>query len=117
MYLREIGDIIAVRELNLRENDKPSAIVKILIGKPRVFPDSEGYCCPFQIVGVGAENIKYAAGVDAIQSLQLAMVMIGATLQFLNEGLNGELRWEGGGEGDFRFPSSLDRSESKNATD
>lgn len=105
MYLHDIGDIIAVRELSLTENDKPGAIVKISLGKPRTFPDSEGYYCPFLIVGVGAENIKYAAGVDAIQSLQLAMVMIGATLKFLNEGLDGELRWEGGDEGDFGFPS------------
>lgn len=115
MYLGEIGDIIAVRELSLAGSDESSASIKIFLGKPNVLPDGGGYYCPFQIVGVGAEDIKYAAGVDPIQSLQLAMVMIGATLQFLNEGLDGELRWEGGGEGDLGFPLSLG-SEPKNPT-
>ena len=106
MYLDDIGDIIAVREFYLTENDEPNRIVKVSLGKPKAFPDSGGYYCPFQISGAGAENIKYAAGVDAIQALQLAMVMIGATLQFLNRELEGRLRWEGSSEGDFGFPSS-----------
>jgi hypothetical protein len=111
MYLDDIDDIIAVREFYLTENDEPNRIVKLSVGKPKAFPNSEGYYCPFQILGAGAENIKYAAGVDAIQALQLAMVMIGATLSFLNEELDGRLRWEGGSEGDFGFPSTIERSE------
>jgi hypothetical protein len=57
-------------------------------------------------VGVGPEHIKYAAGIDAIQSLQLVMLMVGATLGFINKELNGTLRWPGDSEGDFGFPNS-----------
>jgi hypothetical protein len=106
MYLDNIGEIIARRELHVGNPTEPQRKVQVLIGKPVAFPDSGGYYCPFQIVGVGAEQIKYAAGVDAIQSLQLVMLMLGATLQFLNEGLNGTLRWEGSSEGEFGFPTS-----------
>ena len=70
MYLDNIGEIIALRELYV-EGQEPEREIQVLIGKPQPFPDSGGYYCPFQIVGVGPENIKYAAGVDAIQSLQL----------------------------------------------
>ena len=107
MYLDNIGEIIALRELYIGTEKEPEKKIQILIGKPQPFPDSSGYYCPFQILGVGPEKIKYAAGIDAIQSLQLVMVMLGATLQFLDESLNRTLRWEGSSEGDFGFPTSV----------
>jgi hypothetical protein len=71
---------------------------------PRSFPDSTGYYCPFQIVGLGSAQIRYAAGIDAIQALQLVMSMIGVTLRFLSEEVAGRLQWEAGDEGDLGFP-------------
>ena len=41
--------------------------------------DSKWYC-PWQIVGLGAEQVRAAYGIDAFQSLQLAMQMIGAQM-------------------------------------
>lgn len=108
MYLDSIGEIIAVRELYIRDEQEPKGKIRVSIGKPQQFPDSNNYYCPFQVAGAGSENIKYAAGVDAIQSLQMVMVMLGATLQFLNERLNGAVRWEGSEEGDLGFPTSVE---------
>jgi len=107
MYLDNIGEVIAIRELYLTHEQEPERKIQVVIGKPQAFPDSGGYYCPFQIVGVGPEHIKYAAGVDGIQALQLVMVMLGATLKFLNEELNETLRWEGSSEGEFGFPTSI----------
>ena len=107
MYLDDLGEIIAVRELSMVEDGKADRKVEISIGKPHLSPDSGGYLCPFQIAGIGREEIKYAAGIDAIQALQLVMVMVGATLQFLNDQSGGRLRWEGGSEGDLGFPITV----------
>ncbi len=107
MYLDSIEEIIAVRELYIGDEPTSARKVTVSIGKPQPFPDSQNYYCPFQIVGAGSENIKYAAGVDATQSLQLVMYILGTTLQFLNKGLNGALRWEGNSKGDLGFPTSL----------
>jgi hypothetical protein len=104
MYLHDLGDVIAVRELRLKEQGKPDRKIQVLAGKPRVFNDSGGWCCPFQIVGIGEEKIKYAAGVDAMQTLQLVMTMIGATLQYYSKQSGGQLWWEGDSTGDFGFP-------------
>jgi len=106
MYLDNLGEIIAIRELFvlLERNEKKK--VTVFIGKPRPFSDADGYYCPFQIVGIGGEEIKYAAGIDAIQSLQLVMIILGATLQFLNDQVGGSLRWEGSTGGDLGFPST-----------
>lgn len=105
VYLEEIGEIIASRELHLRDKQDSKKTLLVLIGKPQPSPDSGGYYCPFQISGVGSEEIKYAAGVDSVQALQLVMVMIGATLRFLKEELGGNLNWEGSGDGELGFPS------------
>jgi hypothetical protein len=106
MYLDELGEIIAVRELYIVEERETDRKIRVTIGKPQPFPDS-GYYCPFQIAGIGGEEIKYAAGVDAVQSLQLVMLIIGATLNFLSGQGRGRLRWEGGSEGDLGFPTAV----------
>jgi hypothetical protein len=41
--------------------------------------------CPFQIIGIGTENVRAAYGIDAFQTLQLVMVIIGASLPAQNE--------------------------------
>lgn len=105
MYLEELGEIIAVRDLTLTETGKEKQSVRVIAGKPQ-FADSIGWYCPFQITGVGDEKIRYAAGIDAIQALQLVMVMIGANLQYQNEQTGGALQWEGDNQGGLGFPSS-----------
>ena len=105
MYLDKIGEVIAVRELYIADKQRQKKTIVVSLGKPQMFPDVHEHYCPFQISGVGAEKIKYASGIDAMQALQLALVMIGASLRFLNEKTGGNLKWEGGNEGDFGFPS------------
>ena len=51
------------------------------MGKPRKLPDSQGDSfCPWQIIGIGDERVRYAAGIDGVQALDLAMKVIGAYL-------------------------------------
>jgi hypothetical protein len=89
--IKELGEIIATRKFYLLGNKDREIIVHI--GKPNQFPDFPDYYCPFQIMRTGSEKIRYAAGVDAIQALQLAMVMIGAILYTSKEAKSGQLRW------------------------
>ena len=48
--------------------------------------------------------ILLQVGVDAMQSLQTVMVLIGATLEYFNGQVNDRLRWEGSTEKDLGFP-------------
>jgi len=107
MVLESLGEIVAVREFQAIDGSALTRKVRVLIGKPEPFPEGPGYYCPFQISGAGSEDIKYAVGIDAVQALQLVMVMIGATLEFRNQELGGILRWGGRSEGDFGFPSNV----------
>ena len=67
--------------------------------------DFSSFYTPYQLKGVGSERIKYAGGVDAVQSLQIAMKMIGVELEVLHKP-SSKISWECGEEGDFGFPTS-----------
>jgi hypothetical protein len=100
MKIENVGTIIATRKLALSNGKK----VSVIIGRPKKFPDNSGYYCPYQIVGMGKEKVRYAGGVDGVQSLLLALNMIGADLYTSKEAKAGSLRWDGGEKGDLGLP-------------
>jgi hypothetical protein len=104
MKLESIGEVIATRTSFLA-ND-PSSKVVVKMGRPQPLPDSIGdhHYCPYQISGAGTERIFYGAGVDAFQSLELGLKMIGVDLSVLNKKLDGQLRWECDEQGALGFP-------------
>jgi ATP-dependent Clp protease ATP-binding subunit ClpA len=90
---RSLEPVIAERTLELV---KLNAQVIVKIGMPR---KSNGkFITPYQIIGLGDANVRLAAGVDAVQALQLALSLIGAELK------NSDLRWARGL--DSGFPTS-----------
>jgi hypothetical protein len=104
MHLDDVGEIIAARKLYLLNDEKPTREVFVLIGKPQQFRDSFDYYCPFQIEGIGSEAVRFAAGVDAIQAIELVMKAIGAELYVLRQKYQARLEWQAGEEGDLGFP-------------
>jgi len=103
MEIKDIGEVIATRTLQLVENKKGGITVQI--GKPKQFPNKSDYYCPYRIIGIGDEKIRYAAGIDAVQAIQLAMVKIGAEIYTSTEAKSGRLRWDGDEKGDLGFPA------------
>jgi hypothetical protein len=99
--LRDIGEVIASRDLTLDQSKK----VTILMGKPRCFPEPVGWICPYQKIGVGLNHVKNAYGGDSVQALILALSMVGAELYCSAEYEAGRLSWDGGAvKGDLGFP-------------
>jgi uncharacterized protein DUF6968 len=104
LKLTSVGQVIATRAIRMQGSSDTAFIVKI--GLPCQFPDSTDYYCPIQITTKSGESnaVRYAAGIDAVQALQLAMKAVGAILYSLNEEAGGKLRWDGDEEGDLGFP-------------
>jgi hypothetical protein len=101
MKLNDVGAVIATRELSLLAGKK----VTVLIGKPEKFSGAEDYYCPYQILGLGSERVRYAGGIDAVQALELTLKMIGTDLYTSQEAQGNELSWNGGQKsGDLGFP-------------
>lgn len=99
-----IGELIARREFSVIGSPEGSVGVTVLMGKPKKLPDSTDYYCPFQITGMGSDKVRCAYGIDAFQAIQLAMTVIGAYLNSLNESEGSRLRWEGDENGGLGFP-------------
>jgi hypothetical protein len=107
MSLSDVGEVISDRQLFLLGEDPPVTQVRVLLGKPRPVPEEIGgdYYCPIQVVGIGDQKVQSAFGVDAFQSLELAIQMIGYELHLkLNKKYGGKLRWTDEKGVDFGFP-------------
>ncbi|MFL6621613.1 MAG: DUF6968 family protein [Sulfurifustis sp.] len=74
------------------------------MGKPEPFDDGINHYCPYQVIGIGRDDVRYAGGVDGVQALQLALKMIGADLYTSQEAQAGKLSWGGGKNLDLGFP-------------
>ncbi len=105
-----LGEVIAERRLTVV--GAANATVVVRLGKPRplieLFEDDKNgdMYCPYLIVGVADEKIRYAAGIDAIQALQLVMLAVGAELKHIQDDDGLQLRWEGSEYGDLGFPDA-----------
>ena len=90
----ELGQLMAERVL---QSDAGEVIVRIGLPKEH---DQDFYITPYQILGAGNDKIRFAGGMDAIQSLQLAFEMIGNDLQQRFPKFT--IMWRGGKDHGFR---------------
>lgn len=97
MKINSIGEEIASAELRLKGTEEDFRIV-VRVGRPQQFPESSGYYCPFQFEGLGLP-IRFGAGEDGIQALELALKNLKAELLYLNsEMYEGRLCWSNGAD-------------------
>ena len=104
MDFDSIGKIIATRNLYFVDEASNKRTVSVFVGEPQQSPDSPGYHCPFQVIGIGNQKTQLARGYDSIQALQSALILIAAGLNHLNNEIGGKLTWEGGRKGELGFP-------------
>ena len=94
--------MIAEREFTLDPDQK----VTIRLGMPFT-PETEGFpnesWCPHQITGLGNGKVRRAVGIDAFQSLRIALQVIGSDLYASEEYKAGRLHL-GGRDPDLNLP-------------
>jgi hypothetical protein len=101
MHIEDIRQEIASRRLDLKRGGVTTQVL-VRIGLP--YRDQHSFHCPFEITGIGERRLGYAVGVDAIQALELVMIMIGAKLEYLAQTNNGGLSLADGIDDDPGFP-------------
>jgi hypothetical protein len=104
MDFDNIGEIIATRRLYFVDEDNKKRLVSVFLGKPQQSPNSTAYHCPFQVIGIGSQQTQFARGVDSVQALQAAFILMAARLNHLNNEIGGKLAWEGACKGELGFP-------------
>lgn len=100
MQFESIGEIIASRMLHIVDEQGNQRPVSVFIGKPKRSSDSSGYHCAYQVIGIGNQQTQVGHGRDSIQALKTAIILLGATLNDLNEELGGKLVWNDGPKGE-----------------
>jgi hypothetical protein len=93
-------DVLSIRDYHLRNGSK----VQLIVGIPQPFPDGKDYQCAYQVTGLGDGQIRYAGGVDLLQSLQLALKMAASILVTSPEYIEGQLYWLEDGSRDIGLP-------------
>ena len=97
------SDVIAERQLYILGED-PAREIIVRLGRPqRKTNNPNDYFCPYVILGLGAQVVRGASGVDAFQAIQLTLKQIAYELTIRNAGLDGRLRWLGDDEVDIGF--------------
>ena len=99
-----VGEIIASRHLYYLDENYQKKPISVIVGKPQPIADSSEYQCHFQLIGIGNPDPQTARGHDSIQALQSALILVGATLNHLNDRLGRRLVWDGGVKGELGFP-------------
>lgn len=110
MHVRTVAEIIARRHLYYFDETHQKKTVKVIVGKPQPAPDSSGFQCQFQLIGIGNPALHTARGYDSLQALQSALTLAGDNVNHLNEKLGRRLIWDGGAKkGDLGFPGGSPR--------
>jgi hypothetical protein len=104
MKLDSVGRLLCSRELTLVDG----RAVVVIMGMPQRFSDgNDDYFCPYQITGIGSEQVHYGAGVDPFQAVWLTMQKIGAWLYACSDYKGGRLSWLGQSDLGFPVPDSI----------
>ncbi len=89
-----LDDVIAERRLSLISDTGEVREIVVRIGKPGRSPDHDDYACECQIAGLGEYSLKRIYGLDAFQSLQLALRFISILVNHHWEKAEGRLYWQ-----------------------
>jgi hypothetical protein len=102
----EMRQVVAERVLILAPDKRVTARIGLPF-TPDAYP-LESWC-PWQVEGLGSGRVRPAIGVDSVQALSLAMLMVGSTLYASEDYRSGRLMaFPGEPYGDLGFPRPID---------
>jgi hypothetical protein len=76
---------LLIGERTLQRTDVDSTVTVKVFSPER--DELGGFRCYYQICGIGNEALRFAGGIDALQSIQIAFEKIGADLYLRHRGI------------------------------
>ena len=91
--VNEVGDVIAIREMEFRANDGSIEKASIKVGRP--FEDDEGlsWVCPYELSTESRKKVFGMHGIDPLQALDLTLKTLSTEVEY----------WERTQKGKFFF--------------
>ena len=87
--LKDVGEIVATREMEFVYDEGHREAAGIRVGKPREWDGAETWVCPYEVWSESYQKIFGMVGIDAIQSLELTMKTLRAEIE------HWERKWKG----------------------
>lgn len=98
--MAESSEIILYRNYRLKNGRD----VVLLVRQPMLFGEGPDFKTEYLIRGLGDEQVRFAGGIDAIQSMLLALKMAAAFLVTSDEYRSGQLYWLEKNDSDLGLP-------------
>jgi hypothetical protein len=110
----EFGPVIANRKYFCARDMDPAHAIGIEIAAPAKSPDHDDFSCSFRVMSPTFDRSETVYGIDALQSLLLALGYVQAILRELGSSSGGTLKWAAGDAEDFgiRIPQFWDEKPS-----
>lgn len=89
------NDIVAERIYRVEESDPPETVT-VRLGRPKKRASDGLFVCGAEIDEGGRIWVRYMEGVDGIEALKLALMVIGTDLRHIYDQLDGKLSWQNG---------------------
>lgn len=87
--IKDIGEEIASRDLELVFEDGRREKAKLRIGKPFENKEMDAWCCPYELISDTYRKTFGMVGYDSIQALQLTMKTLKVETEYCERKLNG----------------------------
>lgn len=92
----KLNEVVATRILEVvNEHGQPVETVNVSLGRPQQEPDAIEWGCAYQIDGLGYDRPYRTLGIDGLQAMAGALLVIGGSLQGEDEVQAGRVRWAG----------------------
>ena len=91
--IKEIGAVIASREMEFRYEDGTSEKFLLKVGMPYEYGDGLDWCCPYELGIESNQKLFGMFGIDSLQALELTMKTLKVEIEY----------WERNRKGKFFF--------------
>ena len=91
--VKDIGTIIASRELTFVFGDGRKEAASLKVGAPFYVGDGMDWCCPLELSIGETKRLRGIHGIDALQALSLAMKSLHVDIEFLEQTKGGRFHF------------------------
>ena len=80
--IKELGAVIASREMEFRYEDGRTERFLLRVGMPYEYGDGFDWCCPYELATESDRKLFGMFGIDSLQALELTMKTLNVEIEY-----------------------------------
>ena len=88
--VKEVGEVIAIREMGFHSNDGKIEKAYLKIGRPFEYGESFDWCCPYELSTESRKKVFGMFGIDSLQALDLTIKTLRVEVEHWEKSQNGK---------------------------